>query len=157
MKITVRPASENDADILAGLSRIVLAWHAEHYPADFRADVETPELAAFFSKQIADENACLAIAEMDGEPIGYVFVRHKPRNGSAFTPPRPPRVYIEHLAVTADRRRQGAGSALMAYVEAQREDGAEIALSTMALNAAAQAFFTRQGFEAARLEMRRRP
>lgn len=157
MSVLVRPALHGDIDALASLSRILVAWHGQHYPEAFRADVSDEALTAFFVKQLADPDASIAIAERAGEPVGYIYFRRRPQSGGAFTLPRPAQIYVEHIAVLSGLRRQGVGAALMAYAEAQGSAGSEVVLETMSLNLAAQAFFARQGFVVGRLEMRKAP
>jgi ribosomal protein S18 acetylase RimI-like enzyme len=140
---TVRPASKADIDALVRLNDAVQSLHAELYPDQFKQRLDPAALRAFFAAHLS----AIALAELDGAPVGYVWREAQSRPETPFSPARP-RLYVHHLAVTAQARRRGVGSALMGYVEqdAARQGLSEIALDVRTQNRVALAFFQARGF-----------
>jgi ribosomal protein S18 acetylase RimI-like enzyme len=154
MTIVVRLASDADLDTLVRLNQVVQAVHAELYPDDFMAIADAQEIKALLAPKLAN----VAIAEIAGTPVGYIWFDVQTRPASPFTPARR-RLYVHHLAVAADARRRGVAAALMAHAEAyaEGEDLDEIALSHWAANTGAQQFFAAQGFAHYQFMLRKKP
>jgi ribosomal protein S18 acetylase RimI-like enzyme len=143
MTIVVRIATDADLETLVRLNQVVQSVHAELYPDDFAAMVDADGLKALLGPRL--EN--IAIAEIDDEPVGYVWCEVQSRPASPFSPAHR-RLYVHHLSVLPDTRRRGVASTLMAHTEAlaEGEELNEIALSHWAANTGAQTFFAAQGF-----------
>lgn len=143
MTIIIRVATEADLDTLVQLNQVVQSVHAELYPDDFTATVD----ADGFKKFIAPRLAEVAIAEVDSEPVGYIWFDIQSRPASPFSPATR-RLYVHHLSVAPEARRRGVAAALMSHAEAYAESEQldEVALSHWAANSGAHQFFTAQGF-----------
>lgn len=143
MSATVRPASEADLDALVRLNDAVQSLHAKLYPDKFKQRPDPSALRAFFAPRLP----AIALAEIDGEAVGYVWREAQSRPETPFSPARP-RLYVHHVAVAPRARRRGVGSALMRYVEqdAARQGLSEIALGVWTQNRDALAFFRARGF-----------
>jgi ribosomal protein S18 acetylase RimI-like enzyme len=80
----------------------------------------------------------LFLAEEDGEPAGYVALRHEPDGA----------IVVEQLLVVPGHERRGVGHRLLAYVEgyaiAERAPALRIVVEQD--NAAARDFYRRAGF-----------
>ena len=153
MTIVVRLATEDDLDTLVRFNQVVQAVHAELYPDDFMAIADAQGIKNLLARKLVN----VAIAEIAGTPVGYIWFDVQTRPASPFTPARR-RLYVHHLAVAAEVRRRGAATALMAHAEAyaEGEDLDEIALSHWAANTGAQQFFAAQGFKPYQLMLRKK-
>ena len=153
MTIIIRVATNSDLDTLARLNQVVQSVHADLYPDDFAPTVDDEGLKALLSPRVGN----IAIAEVNGEPVGYIWCEVQTRPASAFSPAHR-RLYVHHLSVEPDARRQGIASALMSHAEAwaHGEELSEIALSHWAANAGAAQFFTAHGFTPYQVLMRKR-
>lgn len=143
MTIVVRTATAADLDVLAELNQVVQNVHAELYPNDFRTTVDAEGLKA----QLAPQLANVAIAELEGRPVGYIWFKEQTRPANPFSAARRC-LYVHHLSVLPETRRRGVAAALMRHAEAYAESEAldEVALSHWAANTGAQSFFAAQGF-----------
>jgi GNAT superfamily N-acetyltransferase len=129
--VRVRPYDPADAEAVAGLLGEL-------------GYATSPPLAAAFARRFGeDENASLLVATVDGDVVGLVATCLVPRLHNDGLSCR-----ITDLVVTASRRRQGAGRALMAAAEATaRAAGARrLDLSTGDWRSDAHAFYARLGF-----------
>jgi diamine N-acetyltransferase len=151
--IVVRIATEADLDTLAQLNQVVQSVHAGLYPDDFHATVDADGLKSLLGPRLAD----IAIAEVDGRPVGYIWFEEQTRTANAFSPPSRC-LFVHHLSVLPDARRRGVAGALLAHAEAhaEGEDIDEIALSHWAANVRAQQFFAARGFAPYRILLRRK-
>ena len=154
MTIVVRVASDADLDTLVRLNQVVQTVHAELYPDDFMATADAQGVKNLLAPKLAN----LAIGEIAGAPVGYIWFDVQTRPASPFSPARR-RLYVHHLSVAPDARRRGVAAALIAHAEAyaEGEDLDEIALSHWAANTGAQQFFAAQGFTPYQLLLRKRP
>jgi GNAT superfamily N-acetyltransferase len=152
MTIIIRVATEADLGTLVCLNQVVQRVHAELYPDDFVETVDADGLKALLAPRLAS----ISIAEIGGEPVGYIWCELQTRPASPFSPARR-RLYVHHLSVSPDARRQGIATALMAHAEAwaHGEELEEIALSHWAANSGARQFFTAQGFAPYQLLLRK--
>jgi ribosomal protein S18 acetylase RimI-like enzyme len=152
MPVATRPATEADLDILVEINRTVQTLHAALYPHDFKIIVDPSAVRAFLSARLAT----IAIAEIEGEPVGYIWFEDQLRPETPFTPTRP-RLYVHHVAVSPHARRRGVGAALMDHVEqrAAFQGVEEIALDAWVANVEAKRFFRARGYLPLRLSLRK--
>ena len=116
-------------------------------PGVFKADTDDAEVAAFFAARLAHPEDHLRIFEGADGPKGYVWFEVQEHAETPLTLAGR-RVYIHHLSVREDARRQGVASALMDHVEGEAlaRGIANIALDTWAANVTAHSFFASRGF-----------
>jgi ribosomal protein S18 acetylase RimI-like enzyme len=147
MQPTVRRASLGDAETISSLNADVQALHAQALPWRFKppgVDSFPPaEAAALIAKP---ENVVL-IATIDAEPAGYAYAEVISRPETAMHHAHE-MVYLHHISVRPQYRRQGVGNALMSAV---RTAGQELGITLVGLdvwtfNKDARAFFARHGF-----------
>jgi len=143
MTIVVRLATPADLDAIVELNQVVQSVHAELYPEDFRPTAQADGLRDLLAPRLAN----VAIAEIDGVRVGYIWFEIQTRPANPFSPPLR-RLFVHHLSVLRDFHRRGVASALMSHAEAfaEGEDIDEIALSHWTNNTAARQFFATQGF-----------
>jgi ribosomal protein S18 acetylase RimI-like enzyme len=105
---------------------------------------------------LQDANSTVAVAESNGEIVGYVYgaTMHRPENDFKKTEKY---MYIQQIGVRKDARRQGVGRALIAFIESRALASAVtgLQLDYWAFNTRAQSFFESCGFSASQITMRR--
>jgi GNAT superfamily N-acetyltransferase len=116
MTIVVRIAAEADLDTLVRLNQVVQSVHAELYPDDFRATADADGLKSLLGPRLAN----IAIAEVDGFPVGYAWLEEQTRPANPFSL-QSRCLFVHHLSVLPDSRRRGVAAALMAHAEAHAE------------------------------------
>ena len=146
-----------DASLLALLNRDVQRLHAALEPGVFKPHADDEEVAAFFAARLALPEHHMRIAEAAEGPKGYIWfeVQERPETPLKLAQKR---IYIHHLSVQSDARRQGIASALLNHVteEAAVRGIASVALDTWAANVSARSFFSARGFEPFNLSLGRR-
>lgn len=154
MTRSVRQAGIGDAELLAQLNRPVQQLHAQLYPRLFKPAPDDAEVAGFFASRLAAPSHVIGICEQDGQPLGYIWTEQQQRPETPFTQVVP-RLYIHHISVIEEARRQGVASALLDWaIERARVDGSDaLALDHWTANEGAHAFFSRHGFNAERMGM----
>ena len=156
MTVTIRRATEADADALGRLGALLLRAHHAFDPLRFMAPGKNPEAGYgwFLSSQLGDEDVAVFVAERDGAVIGYVYAGLEPRSWKEL---REACGFIHDVAVREDGRRTGVASALIdAAIEWLRSRGApRVVLWTAEPNAPAQRLFGRLGFRRTMVEMTR--
>jgi ribosomal protein S18 acetylase RimI-like enzyme len=157
MPVAARPAIESDLDALIALNRVVQQLHAKLYPDDFGPETDPAAIRTRFASLLTEPRHALAVAETDGDVVGYIWTEHQIRPASPFYNRRD-RIMIHHISVSPDTRRQGVAAALFRHVEqrAANEGIKDIYLETWAANTEAHAFFTAQGFTHLKLMFRKR-
>lgn len=153
MTIIIRVATDADLETLVRLNQVVQSVHADLYPDDFEPTVDADGLKALLATRLGN----VAIAEINDEPVGYMWCEVQTRPASPFSLARR-RLYVHHLSVMPNAHRSGIGSALMAHAEARAEGEEldEIALSHWAANTGAAQFFAAHGFAPYQLLLRKR-
>lgn len=146
MSLRVREAGAADAPAISALNADVQAVHAEALPDLFKqpSGATFPPEAA--RAHLSRPGYVAFIAELDGEPVGYV-------TAEAVDQPETARrhalrmMYVHHLSVRPAARRRGVGRALLDAVKARgRAQGiTRLALDAWAFNDEALAFFRRYG------------
>ena len=119
--LTLRPATEADAEAVAGIH--LAARREAAMPPGVHTDAEV--LAFLTGRLGADE---VWLAEVDGAPVGYA---------------RTTATWLDDLYVAPSHARQGVGGALLDLVKAQRPDG--FCLWVFEMNVPARAFYARHG------------
>jgi diamine N-acetyltransferase len=146
MRVTVRPATLDDLDVLAALRPFVHDRHVAARPEYFKPI--TPEAARQEAAScLAREDGHLLLAELDGVVAGYVFayVATRPEHGAVHAR----RVlYLDQIAVDASRQHRGCGTALIDATRAlaRRLGIAVVELEVWDFNDDARRFFAGRGF-----------
>jgi ribosomal protein S18 acetylase RimI-like enzyme len=144
--VIIREASIADCPAIALLYAQVDALHAQGRPDVFQQPPE-PRSLAFLQERLAEANAAMFVADLDGAVVGFAFVKlgrppddamHRPR---AFA-------YVEEVIVSSNHRRGGVGKALMRAVEGWARDRKvdQIELVVWEFNEEAREFYESLGY-----------
>ena len=149
--IEIREAREGDLDDVFRLNVELHEYSAGGVPSRLRAAERYDDDArrTYAAKILADERSAFLIAVDAGESIGYAEVHiREPEQDPGVVPTR--RGYVQALAVTTDRRREGVGAALLAGAERwARDRGAqEMELDHWIFDGDPAGFYERAGYEA---------
>lgn len=146
LDIGIRDAKEQDAALLAALSRFVHEAHVAAHPAHFKP-FDAGAIGEQFRTRLPSPTVRVFIASFGELPVGYigVAVRERPEDARCFAR----RFYeIEEIAVSPEHRRQGVARALVEHVlreaRAHGIDGVE--LTSWSFNTTAHAAFEALGF-----------
>jgi diamine N-acetyltransferase len=153
--IAVRLATLDDAELIERQTASVQQLHNEALPSIFKppsADLFPPrKLAAL----IQDPNSIVAVAEIGGKVVGHIYGEVVNRVENEFSP-NEFYLYIYQIGVDDDARRQGAGTALITFIQdrARALGLSALQLDHWAFNARARDFFMACGFSPMRVMMR---
>ena len=129
-QVTVRLACDRDADALAAILPMAHRWDSPS-----RVGWENPDHLRFILLSIATGRARTAhftviVAEDEGRTVGALIYRygvHKMDGGGAADgAPYPDAGVVDALAVHPDARRQGVGTAMMKWAEADLRVGSRV-------------------------------
>ena len=164
MAVTVRAAQESDLDALVALNEVVRELHTALYPEDFALRADRDAVKAHFAALLQQAGHALIVAEADGAVagqnggvVGYAWTELQVRPPSPFYNRRD-RIYVHHLAVAPQARRQGVAAALFHHIDqhAATHGVADVYLESWAANKDAHAFFAAQGFTHLKYMFRKR-
>ena len=142
-EITIRPAHNRDAELLAKLVITVQQLHIENQPERFKPlKADNPALIAVYEGHLADDNKHIYIAEIEGVAVGFILCVD-------YVIPENPFVYskrdfhIDQISVDVDYQGQGIGKLLMqqAIREAQECEADLITLGVASFNQQAIEFY----------------
>jgi ribosomal protein S18 acetylase RimI-like enzyme len=154
--IAVRLATLDDAEVIERQTASVQQLHNEALPSIFKppsADLFPPrKLAAL----IQDPNCIVAVAEIGGKVVGHIYGAVVNRAENEFSPSQF-YLYIYQIGVDDDARRQGAGAALITFIQDRARALGLTALQVdhWAFNALARDFFEACGFSPMKVTMGR--
>jgi ribosomal protein S18 acetylase RimI-like enzyme len=153
--VAVRPATMDDAEIIARQTSAVQQLHTDALPDIFKPPSAELFPPAKLTTLIRDPSAIVAVAEADGRIVGHIYgaVVNRPEN--AFNRPGS-HVYIHQIGVDAECRRQGVGTALVEFVlhRARAMGVTAVHVDHWAFNRRAAGFFEACGFEPMKIVMR---
>jgi ribosomal protein S18 acetylase RimI-like enzyme len=157
MTIQVRVALATDIGTIVRLNRDVQLAHAEIEPAFFKAATNDVAVAAFFAARLERPENHFRLAEVEGDPAGYIWFEIQESTETALTQPRR-RVYVHHISVRDAMRRRGIASALLhqADGEALARGITTVTLGVWAANGPALRFFEARGFTPSQITLSRR-
>lgn len=153
MALIVRPAGPGDIAALAALAALTfpLACPPDSTPADQQEFIAGHLSPARFAEYLADATRTVLVAAQDDELVGYtMLVAGEPHDDEVRGSLRiRPTVELSKCYVHPAHHGAGVSRALMtASIEAGRARGAQgMWLGVNQLNARAQAFYARSGFE----------
>jgi diamine N-acetyltransferase len=153
--IAVRLATLNDAGVIERQMSSIERLHNEALPMIFKppsADLFPPQT---LTALIQDPNSIVAVAEASGKVIGHIYgevvtrAEDELHRADSY-------LYIYQIGVDNDARRQGAGTALIAFVRdwARAFGLRALQLDHYAFNAHARDFFEACGFSPVKIMMR---
>ena len=152
----VRPAGQADLPALGRLGATLIQVHVDFDPQRFMTPPDQPEAgyAWFLGTQMQNPDACVFVAEADGQVVGYVYAGLEPMSWKEL---RDAAGFIHDVVVADGHRGDGIGEALIQRAsDWLREHGApRVLLWTAQRNAAAQRLFLRLGFRPTMIEMTR--
>lgn len=157
MTIQVRSATADDLDALIRLNGQIQKLHADLYPEEFSENRSPGKVSKFFQKLIKSEEQILFVAEYENTVSGYIWCEIFQKRRTLFSASKN-YLYVQHICVDNTLKRNGIGAALFREMEySATENGiSEIKLDTWSLNESAQAFFKTSGFEAYRINMKKK-
>jgi ribosomal protein S18 acetylase RimI-like enzyme len=150
----VRPADAHDAAAVAAIARTVHALHAAALPDTFQPPGESVATAEEMAALLARPGHLLLVATDGDAVVGYA---HAEEQRAPATPIKRAAalLHVHAMGVAEQHRGRGAGHALLAAVRAiatsRGLDG--VSLEVYAFNAAARAFYEREGFVGQRERM----
>lgn len=154
MDFLIRQATDNDYGGLCEVFEEGDAFHREALPRVFREPDGPARTRGYVSSIIADDSACLFVAEHGSQIIGLVltFVRE-----AADIPIMASRRYavIDNLVVKTKFRRFGVGQALLdrAHRWVSRRGVTDVELNVWEFNKGAIAFYEKMGYATASRKM----
>ena len=154
LTIQVRRADKSDLPALARFGVALAQVHVDIDDRRFgvpRGGYEA--FAAFFERELERPETIVLIAEDQGTPIGYAFVRMEPASIEALCEPSP---WLHDIYVDPSARARCVGRQLVsAAVESARQLGSSsLMLGVHPANAQARHLFDRFGMRATMTEMR---
>jgi ribosomal protein S18 acetylase RimI-like enzyme len=154
--IQLRPAEERDLPALGRLGAVMVRLHHGFDRDRFMAPRPNVEegYAWFLGTQLEEPDAFVAVAEQDGEIVGYVYAGLEPQSWKEL---REAAGFIHDLVVDQHARGRGIGTRLAERAaEWLEEKGApRVMLWSAEKNAPAQRLFERLGFRRTMIEMTR--
>jgi ribosomal protein S18 acetylase RimI-like enzyme len=150
----IRQATMEDYEGLCVLFAAVDAQHIEALPQVFRDPGKRARPREYIASIVKDENACLWVAEHEGNVVALLKVAIREARELPLLVPRR-YAEIDTLAVAQAYRRRGIGRTLMAAAErwASERGADQIELSVWEFNEQARAFYTALGYRTARRKM----
>ena len=150
----VRPADARDAAAVAAIARSVHALHAAALPDTFQPPAESVATAEEMVALLARPDHLLLVATDGDAVVGYA---HAEEQRAPATPIKRAAalLHVHAMGVAERHRGRGVGHALLAALHdlaaARGLDG--LSLEVYAFNAAARAFYEREGFVGQRERM----
>jgi diamine N-acetyltransferase len=154
--VAVRLATIDGANAIAHLTADVQQLHNKALPNVFKPPSEKLFPREKLAALLQDPKSTVAVAEIKGEVVGYVYGATMHRAESDFKKPET-YMYVQQIGVRKDARRQGIGAALITFVESRAVASSltGLQLDYWAFNACAQRFFESCGFSPSQVMMRR--
>lgn len=154
--VLVRPATSDDVAALGRMGAALLRAHHEFDRRRFLAPGIDPEAgySAFLGAQLADIESLVAVAELDGEVVGYVYASVEPHSWKEL---RERAGFVHDVFVQAHARGGGVATALLQAAQdwCAARGLPRVLLWTATQNEAARQLFSRLGFRPTMVEMTR--
>ncbi|MCC6804054.1 MAG: GNAT family N-acetyltransferase [Anaerolineae bacterium] len=146
--MSIRRATIDDAELLARMNEAVQQIHHDARPDLFKSYTFAPELVTIYQSRLADDSLYGFVAEVDGEPVGYLLAQVVERADNPYTVAIRA-LSVDEMSVNPAFRSYGYGEALMdAVFSLARSLGIRrVLLNVWAFNERAIAFYERQGFK----------
>ena len=149
----IKEATSQDMEILAELNKVVHDLHVRAAPHFFKPHTQAAMKQAF-EDFLSGENFRIFVGYDQAEPVGYMIIRMFSRPDNAFTFERKV-LYIDQIAVKAERQGQGFGAEFITSARALARDLGyrNVELDVWVFNQKALNFFAGQGFKTERALM----
>ncbi|HSK24558.1 MAG TPA: GNAT family N-acetyltransferase [Egicoccus sp.] len=158
-EITVELATAADVDVLVELNRDVQDLHVVGEPGEFVAfTAETEPAVRDELAALIDTDDHVVLVARDGQDaVGYLVAQRVERAASPYRPAETFH-YVHQIGVAPSSRGAGAGTALLAAIEAAaRSHGStRVALDHWAFNEGAARFFAARGYGTYNVRRRKR-
>lgn len=154
MDVRVAPATPDDVDAVASLW-VALVDDQRAYGSHLLGEVNRKRATATLEQYVHGEGLAVATdGDRPGSIVGFVMFREE----RGLYDQTVDRGIVDNLFVDPDHRDRGVGAALLEYAESSlAEVGVEVvALSVMADNERARAFYDRRGYRPHRIDLERR-
>lgn len=153
MAFEIRYAAREDLPQVNELRSQVSRLHAEGRPDIFRSDF-CEEMQKQVYAQFESEDSAVIAAVSGGAVCGFLIARYISRPESPYCRPRK-YCHIEEFGVSPAYRRQGIGTALIAFctAEASKKGFSKMELDVWEFNEDAQKFYEAVGFQTYRRYM----
>jgi ribosomal protein S18 acetylase RimI-like enzyme len=155
MDLLIRPSYVDNCGIIATLNDFGQAPHVAARP-DFFKPTRHAELEAWYRELLGAPTTRAFIAELDGEPVGYVVSILRTTEENPFCVARR-WLELNEIAVATLHRGRGIARALTEQVMAHAREAEvrSVELGSWAFNAGAHAAFAKLGFSAQRVRFER--
>jgi GNAT superfamily N-acetyltransferase len=152
MHVSIRRATRDDADAIAGLAVELVEQHVGYDPVRFSRIGDRGGMADYYRSRTGAENAAVLVAEQAGTVIGFAYLEYEP---ILYAELAVNVAWLHDIYVVAEARSTGAGRILIKAIaaESRRLGAAKLLLSVAAKNTAGQTFFERYGFRNTMFEM----
>jgi len=154
MPVTIRKAESRDLAAVGRLGAMLMRTHYAFDPQRFLPPGESAEsgYAHFLGSVMKSRDACVFVADENGDVAGYIYVALEPLSWKEL---RGPAGFIHDILVREESRGAGIAKQLLsAGIDWLREQGApRVLLWTAAPNEIAQRLFRGLGFRDTMLEM----
>ncbi len=154
--VRVRPATPRDLPAVGRMGAALLGDHYEFDRQRFLAPQGDSEAgyAAFLGSQLRRDDTFVAVADLDGEIVGYVYAGIEPLSWKEL---RDEAGFIHDVYVLESARGRGVATALTEAAARWLADRGmpRVILWTAAPNAIARRLFARLGFRETMIEMTR--
>lgn len=147
----IRTARSADLPLLADLGAALAAQHAEYDPSRFIVP-SAEEFRSFFSRELANPDAFLLVAESENSLVGYAFLRLEP---PSLVDLADETIWLHDIYILPAARGRGAGRALIqrAFDLTRQHGGKRLLLKVSPKNTTAARSFEKAGFRTTMLEM----
>jgi len=153
-QVKIRRATSNDLPILGSYGAKLARQHYGYDPQRFMLfEPVEAEYARFYGEQLSREDAAILVAELDGEVVGYAFVRVEPESSLDLLAVA---AWLHDVYVDESARGWGVGMLLIdaTLEEARTRGSSSVMLVVAAQNEGARRLFERRGFRLTMQEMR---
>lgn len=152
MAVVVRPATRDDASVVAEMAMKLVEQHRHYDPVRFARLADIDGMTWFYVGQTETNDAAVLVAEEDGRIVGFAYVGYEAKNYAdlSVSAARLHDIFLEDTT-----RGRGIGRLLLdAVIATAKQWGAsKLMLSVAAQNTIAEKFFGKAGFQTTMHEM----
>jgi GNAT superfamily N-acetyltransferase len=152
MPVTVRRATEKDAEIVGRYALMLVEQHRRYDPRRFSRLAEADQMAWFYGGRTVADDAAVLVAEIEGEVVGFAYVQFEAKDYANLLESA---AWLHDIYVDEKARGTRAGKLLIdaSIATAKKLGAGKLMLTAAAKNEYAREFFERQGFKTTMIEM----